>query len=134
AVLSNSVVVRSRAFPRLGLDYQRYRPGDQPDWRAKRAAFLASVGVGCPVGNRWRAIPSTSGRRASYPHASAHRILHGRGHVQNHFCVDNTTVSELGLGFGKRRHWHTAVLLSLGQPSSNSDLAARRTARDPAHL
>ena len=50
------------------------------------------------------------------------------------FALTIRPFSELGLGLGQRRRWNTGSSLSLGQPSSNRDLAARRTARHSAYL
>ena len=50
------------------------------------------------------------------------------------FSADDTAFSELGLGLCQRGRWNTGSRVSLGQPSSNSDLAAWRTARHSAYL
>jgi len=50
------------------------------------------------------------------------------------FFTDDTALSKLGLGLGERHRYDTGSFLSLGQPPSNGDLAARRIARHSAHL
>ena len=134
AGLSRDFVRRRGRLPRMGPDRQRHIAGDQSHRRAPRAAFLASARLGGPVHPRRVAFPAQSRRRPAHAHASADRVLHGRGHFEGDFCTDDTAVSELGLGPGQRRRRHPAGVLSMGQHSGQRGLAARRIARHRTHL
>jgi hypothetical protein len=53
---------------------------------------------------------------------------------EGNFCADDTTFSQLGLGFGQRSRWDIVSSISMGKSSSDSDLAAWRTARYSTYL
>ena len=86
----------------------------QPNRRAKRTELLASIGIGCPVNNCRRALPSPSRGSGCYPDAPFDCLLYGGGFRQINFFAHDTAASELGLGLSKRHHWNTAVYLSFG--------------------
>jgi hypothetical protein len=56
------------------------------------------------------------------------------GVFEGDFLAHDTAVSELELDPDQRHRWDTAIILSLGQPSSHGTLAAGRTAWHSAHL
>ena len=92
---------------------------------------LVSVVLSVIVGVLFDSLP---GGRPSRAHASAARLLHGRGHFEGDFFADDTAICKLGLGLGKRHRYDTNSFLSLGEPSGNGDLAAWCIAWRTAHL
>ena len=127
--LSNCVLGRRGVVPRLVIDHQRRGARHKSDRRPTRTAFLAPADLRGLVGNRWRAFHSAAGRRPSCYHSTADRVLHGRGHFETRLRPDHTALSKLGLGLAERYHRDTAVSYSMGQSSSNSRVAAWRSAR-----
>src|SRR6516165_2935394 len=55
-------------------------------------------------------------------------------HFEGNFFADDTAFSQLGLGFGQWPRWDIGGSISMGQSSSDSDLAAWRTARYSTYL
>jgi hypothetical protein len=103
---------RPSCCSRLAIDSQRCRSRYQPNRGAKRSELLASIGIGCPVNNCRRDLPSPPRRSGCYPDAPFDCLLYGGGFREVNFFAHDTAASELGLGFSKRHYRNTTVSLS----------------------